>query len=100
MREELQPLLAEDEVEGLVGTGSASASPWRQSIAGACARAAPSIPSLRSMPATVPRSPTLRAASRATMPVPQATSRTRSPSRGAASATSCSASGRDQLATA
>src|SRR5205823_2118869 len=54
-------------------------------------RATLNIPGLRSTPTTVPLGPACAAAMRATIPVPQATSSTRSPARGGARPTSIGA---------
>jgi predicted component of type VI protein secretion system len=59
--------------------GSALACPSRQSMLDATARATESISELTSIPTTCPASPSRSLATRATIPVPHATSRTRSP---------------------
>src|SRR5688572_23558417 len=59
--------------------GRLPASPWRHTISGLSRLATASIPGLRSRPVTLPAGPTRPLAARATTPVPQATSSTRSP---------------------
>ena len=81
------------------GNGSATASPWCHSRSGRTRRATLSMASLRSSPTTRPGWATRSAATRATMPVPHATSSTRLPAVTPPASTRCGANPANSVGT-